>query len=587
MRVGKVVVNPQNMKDRAAEISIEVPANRIVKLRGAIISLGAPSNAHDWTCSIYCPVKNKIFVIDVAVLMGIKKFSLTNDGDYNKRSFSYAKTVCDKIFRFCQDVLGINEFDSIIYKLEWGPNGGKRNFDNSNFSRTIAFEFARTFNCEKFVELTFPEHNELHALGAYYNSGFKKSFFLAYDAGCGSTNFLTGGIDKNQVVFSLGYPYQIHFCLSAYLAQKLIPMTSPRKVWELDIAGKVMGHSAYFKALYPNYDEKKYRGVVDILKNSTVVREHKNRNHNITSLYEECPDTEESIMSLTSAMQEAHNECVVDFFYKDDLYKSIKENWDNNLCMSGGSSLNVLTNEIIRKEFGFNVFVPPDPGDSGLSEALLQQYLNDVLGIPPTIIGSETNVPLMDLKSPPSPSKIISLEQLCSLFRKGKIIGFLEGNVEYGPRALGKRSILCDPSYKNMKDKINKNVKNREWYRPFAPVCKLEDAHIYFDRDRFDDLSTMSFAVNVKDEYKEQLSSITHVDGTARLQTVTKEQNPVLYGILNTFGGVLLNTSFNVSGKPILNSLESAMTVLNETELDCVVWYDGENYNLYEKNVDL
>lgn len=125
-----------------------------------------------------------------------------------------------------------------------------------------------------------------------------------------------------------------------------------------------------------------------------------------------------------------------------------------------------------------------------------------------------------------------------------------------------------------MKDILNAKVKHREWYRPFAPVVRLEDVNKYFQWDK--ESRWMSFCPQVKEEWKEKLSAITHVDGTARVQTVTREQNPWLYDLLTEFEketgvGVLLNTSFNVDGKPILSTVQDAFTILEKTQLDSLI----------------
>jgi carbamoyltransferase len=125
-----------------------------------------------------------------------------------------------------------------------------------------------------------------------------------------------------------------------------------------------------------------------------------------------------------------------------------------------------------------------------------------------------------------------------------------------------------------MKDILNEKVKHREWYRPFAPVVRLEDVSEYFEWDR--ESRWMSFCPKVKEEWIEKLSAITHVDGTARVQTVTREQNEWLYDVLTLFKektgiGVLLNTSFNVDGKPILTTVKDAFNILENTQMDGLV----------------
>lgn len=130
-----------------------------------------------------------------------------------------------------------------------------------------------------------------------------------------------------------------------------------------------------------------------------------------------------------------------------------------------------------------------------------------------------------------------------------------------------------------MKDILNAKVKFREWYRPFAPFCKKDDADKYFDSRDFENLEYMSYAPKVRDEYVDKLPSITHVDNTARLQTVTEESHSHFYDLLTEFGkisetNVLLNTSFNIRGFPILSTIDDALYALNNTKMDYVVIED-------------
>ena len=171
----------------------------------------------------------------------------------------------------------------------------------------------------------------------------------------------------------------------------------------------------------------------------------------------------------------------------------------------------------------------------------------------------------------------LDIDNLTDDLSNGKIVGVVRGTSEHGPRALGNRSIICNPAYPDMKDILNAKVKNREWYRPFAPVCKLEDVEKYFDFEG--ESRWMSFCPTVKEEWREKLVSITHVDGTARVQTVTEEQNPWLYNLLTEFEkksgiGVLLNTSFNINGKPILSRYSDAFKLYDKTEMDCLLLED-------------
>jgi carbamoyltransferase len=174
-------------------------------------------------------------------------------------------------------------------------------------------------------------------------------------------------------------------------------------------------------------------------------------------------------------------------------------------------------------------------------------------------------------------SQPLNIEYLVDFLINGKIAGVVRGNSEHGPRALGNRSIICDPTKPNMKEILNDKVKHREWYRPFAPVVRLEDVSKYFEFEG--ESRWMGFCPKVREEWRDVLVSITHVDGTARVQTVTREQNEWLYDLLTEFEkksgvGVLLNTSFNVDGKPILSTYQDALEVYNKTQLDGLVLSD-------------
>lgn len=243
--------------------------------------------------------------------------------------------------------------------------------------------------------------------------------------------------------------------------------------------------------------------------------------------------------------------------------------------ITGGGGLNILLNSKLSETR--EVFIAPNPSDCGLSVGMLCGHIkpNDTVDI--TYSGPEAfdkDSLLQYLESYESSNNI---NELVSDLVKGKIIGVVRGRCEHGPRALGNRSIICNPSITGMKDILNTKVKHRESYRPFAPVVRLEDVNEYFEWNK--ESRWMNYCPKVKEEYKSKLDAITHIDGTARVQTVTKDQNEWLYNLLTKFKestgvGVLLNTSFNVDGKPILNTYKDAFTVFETTELDGLMLED-------------
>jgi carbamoyltransferase len=249
------------------------------------------------------------------------------------------------------------------------------------------------------------------------------------------------------------------------------------------------------------------------------------------------------------------------------------------ICLAGGCALNITMNTKIVQDVGRQVFVPPNPNDSGLSLGIMLNHLKPQQ-FDATYMGSR----LYDIDTLPryirnasyAVDKATPVNIVKDLIR-GDIIGVARGRAELGPRALGNRSIICNPQYPGMKDTINAKVKHREWYRPFAPIVRLEDVNRYFEWDK--ESRFMSFAPLVRKKYRDILPSITHIDGTARVQTVTREQNAFMYDLLTEMDkqtgiGVLLNTSFNVDSKPILSTVSEAFEVLNNTSMDGIVIED-------------
>ncbi|MBF0095284.1 MAG: hypothetical protein HQL34_12190, partial [Alphaproteobacteria bacterium] len=173
-----------------------------------------------------------------------------------------------------------------------------------------------------------------------------------------------------------------------------------------------------------------------------------------------------------------------------------------------------------------------------------------------------------------------SAEWVAAALAEGRIVGLLvPERGEVGPRALGRRSLLASAGYPGMKDIINTRIKRREWWRPFAPVCRAEDIDTYFDVPRPDPYMILGGVVRLG--YREALAAVTHVDGTARVQCLTdRGMNPVLWDLLEatkrrTGIGVLLNTSFNLGGRPMVNTTKAMLEFIERTEIDGV-WHGDE-----------
>jgi len=255
------------------------------------------------------------------------------------------------------------------------------------------------------------------------------------------------------------------------------------------------------------------------------------------------------------------------------------------LCLGGGVALNCLANGRVAREAGFSrVFVPPGCGDSGgaIGAAL---YLSSLLGRAPGPHGGHAywgpGYLEREMEREIRASRFAYrrlddgalVSEAASLLSHGKILGWFQGDMEFGPRALGNRSILASPVAEGTKVRVNE-LKRREQFRPFAPVVPRERVGEFFEWEA--ESPFMLFAASVRSEWRARLPAITHVDGTARVQTVDAAVNPRLHALLRAFepaahAPVLLNTSFNLDDEPIVCSPADALRTFARSGLDALV----------------
>ncbi|HKY28019.1 MAG TPA: carbamoyltransferase C-terminal domain-containing protein, partial [Pyrinomonadaceae bacterium] len=263
-----------------------------------------------------------------------------------------------------------------------------------------------------------------------------------------------------------------------------------------------------------------------------------------------------------------------------------------NLCYAGGVALNSVANERIINEAGFeNVYIMPAAEDSGPAIGAAyygwwqftrhnsqRRLLHDSVGRPYSSLCVSTTINETPGLKTMNSGDIIS--EAADLLCDGKIIGWFDGRSELGPRALGQRSILCDPRRQDGKAVLNSRVKKREAFRPFAPAVLLEEAENWFELGNTSSESPFMLRVcKLKADRKDAVPAIVHVDGTGRLQTLTREANGRFYELVKKFydkTGVpmILNTSFNTAGQPIVETPADALACLLDTELDCCVFED-------------
>lgn len=426
------------------------------------------------------------------------------------------------------------------------------------------------FGIDKFIEYN---HHESHAYCAYYQSGYNDCLIVSFDGG----GFDNGNVSffniYNMIDRKLTLLETIPIDLGTKYAYFAIPIKEIRKSNEeswgnhfLGFAGKLMGLAGYgtinpeWVNIIKSYYKSNEMSLQDFYNKSSAIKHNLHPNHLSGQI------AYDLAASAQKAFEEVAYETILPYIEK---YSELP------ICLTGGCALNVLFNEYLVRH-GHSVYVPPNPNDCGLSFGAIVGYTNP----------QHTNInityngyPILDidkLDEYVNRYNAIKVDShyIAELIHSGKIIGVMYNNSECGPRALGNRSIICDPSYANMKDVLNSKVKFREWFRPFAPVVRREMCSSFFEFDF--DSPFMSFAPNVKQEYRSVFPSITHVDGTARVQTVTQKNHEFFYDLLismekNYGKSVILNTSFNIKGRPILTSVEHAIEVLETTEIDGVI----------------
>jgi carbamoyltransferase len=262
-----------------------------------------------------------------------------------------------------------------------------------------------------------------------------------------------------------------------------------------------------------------------------------------------------------------------------------------NLILTGGCALNCVANTKIHQSKIFrNIFVPPFPGDEGiaLGAAEFLRVREEKGRWKPKPMAQQTACFGM-LSSRPNNKRTREVftgyrikapknlaDTVARHLERGSLVGWYQGRSESGPRALGHRSILASPLRAGLKNHLNQSIKQREFFRPYGSSCLIDKAHIYFDVNKGFESPFMSFAPKIRTKYRELLNEVSHVDGTSRIQTVRWEQDRRFYNLIKSFGDrtglyCLLNTSMNVMGQPIVETIEDAYHFFESTPIDILV----------------
>lgn len=446
-------------------------------------------------------------------------------------------------------------------------------------SEKIQAIMRESFGCEiDESKLYFVHHHLAHAVSTFYMSGFDRSLVLSIDGqGDGISGMVLDAEGRNLKVLE---KYPVDDSLGIYYL-KVIYVLGYRQFDEY----KVMGLAPYgnpatyrdlFKTFYTLEPEGRYRINLNQLKKCYLLTPVRRSGEPFNRIHKD----------IAAALQESLEEIVM------HILRHFKQNLRHNrLCLAGGVAHNCSMNgRILYSGFFDDVFVQPASHDAGcavgaalyryneLNPTVKQTRLDHVYW--GTSIGGNDHVEseLDRWGNLLHWERVEHVEQeTARLMADGAVIGWVQGRSEFGPRALGNRSIVADPRPAENKDLINAMVKKREAYRPFAPSVLEEYADQYFDLPAVTKkFPFMIFVVKVRPEKQRLLGAITHVDGTARIQTVSRRTNPRYWELIDQFGRItgvpmVLNTSFNNNAEPIVDSVEDAIVCFYTTKLNYLV----------------
>ena len=449
-------------------------------------------------------------------------------------------------------------------------------------------------------KVLFAEHHRSHAAAAFLTAPAREAAILTAD-GVGEWATLTVGRGKRgpdgteiALLREIRFPHSLGMLYSTFTAYLGFPVNEGEyKVMGLASYGRPTMADAVRKVVHRTSDGA-FRLNLDYFDFHTSAK--RSFSTRFVDMFGPPRDPYEPI-DLESPEGQRFADCAasVQLVLEDilvDAARSLhRETGLPDLCLGGGVALNGVANHRILQESGFErIFVPPAPGDAGcaLGAALYADRIH--FGNPdrefpdhpfwgPVVEADDLARLAREDRLPAQEYDDLELIERVALdLAAGRIVGWMDGALELGPRALGHRSILAAPHAIEMRDRLNRDIKHREEFRPFAPVVPAEDADRYFELTpggkrlaRF-----MSGVFPVRPEWREKLAAITHVDGTARVQVLEPDMAPRLYALLKAYGRVsgipiLLNTSFNLAGEPIVNRSVEGYLTFRRCEMDVLV----------------
>lgn len=452
-------------------------------------------------------------------------------------------------------------------------------------------------------KIFFTEHHLAHAASAYYLSNFSSASIVTLDGvGEWATTTVGSGMEKQiKIDKQINFPHSLGLLYSTF--------TTYLGFEANDAEYKVMGLAAYgkvdqkllrkFSKLIKIYSDGSYELNMDYFAFAYGKYMY---NQKFIKLFGQAPREKESVVTkfhenLAATLQFKLEELT--FKLLNAVYKQQK---NPNLCLAGGVALNSVLNGKILDNTPFQrLFIPPDPSDAGGAMGAALYFAANFDQLDKKTIGDQfspylgPDFPwfaiekvlqkykknnLIDYKLIASKKKLFNIVSNHLIDRK--IIAWFQGKMEWGPRALGNRSILAAATDKGMQEIINSRVKNRELFRPFAPVIfenKISDYFKTSQKTRLDNSASNRWMLTVYpflSKRKKEVPAVVHVDGSGRLESLRRQDNPMYYDLLNTYHQktgvpILINTSFNVRGEPIICRPEEAIECLLKTDIDYLV----------------
>ncbi len=472
------------------------------------------------------------------------------------------------------------EFDPLSLAGDWGDPAGERAFLDA--LDCVPDAVAAVLGCDIGDKLIWVSHHIAHAASAFYPSGFKEAAVLVVDgiAEYASTMMLKAEGQRIEVLKSLAYPHSLGFFwekISAYLGFS-----------EYD-ACKTMGLAAYGNpsALKQEFASLIQVNSVDFTIDPKLLRfrlpDFDGLAHVLGARRAPGSTIEARHADVASALQERTNAALM--VLVQDLYERAPS---ENLCIAGGVGLNCVTNWIVKERGPYaTVFIPSAPNDAGTAVGAALYVSHHEHSVPrcadpqvdpflgPAFDADDVIAAVRRANQSARRSPDVFAEA-ARIIADGGLVAWFQGRMEFGPRALGNRSLLGDPRTLKTRERLNNKVKHREQFRPFAPSVLEEHAADWFEIGRTShSLNYMLFACPVLANRGERIPAVLHEDGTSRLQIVNETQNPTFHRLISEFYHItgvpmVLNTSFN-DREPIVCTPEDAIATFCNTQIDALV----------------